>query len=83
MKIYIFLIPSNSCAKDEKIKNHLKKISNIKAFLSYCKWKKVNCPSHKNDWKKFKSNYNSFSLKVLFAGTKKTLKQLKINIKCI
>ena len=40
----------------EKIKWNPERVSNIKKFMSRCRWKEINYPSEINDWKTFEKN---------------------------
>ena len=62
----------------KKIKNHLERISNLKLFIDQHKWKGINFPSQKEDWKKFKSNNKSIALKK--KNSKNTKKYVMIMI---
>ena len=37
----------------QNIENHPERISNLKPFIDYYKWKEIEFPSHSKDWKKF------------------------------
>ena len=50
----------------KQIKNHLKRISNLKRFIDQYNWKGINFLSQKEDWKKFESNNKSIALNILF-----------------
>ena len=62
----------------KKIKNHLERISNLKLFIDQHKWKGINFPLQKEDWKKFKSNNKSIALKK--KNSKNTKKYVMIMI---
>ena len=40
----------------EEIGKNAERIAKIKLFISKCNWKGINCPSEKDDWKKFAKN---------------------------
>ena len=42
------------------------RISKIKPFINQYNWKGINIPSHKEDWKKFKSSNRPIALNILF-----------------
>ena len=46
----------------QSIKKDSQRISKIKPFINQYDWKKINFPSHKEDWKRFESNNKSISL---------------------
>ena len=50
----------------EQIKSHPERISKIKPFIDQYNWKKINFPSHKENWKKFEQNNKSIALNILY-----------------
>ena len=38
----------------------------MKPFIDQCRWKKINFPSHKNDWNEFEKNNKTIALNILF-----------------
>ena len=48
----------------------------IKSFISRCDWKRINYPSRKDDWKKFKKNNPTIFLNVLY------IKKMEIHPSC-
>ena len=50
----------------QNIENNPERISKIKPYIDQYNWKEANFPSHKKDWKKFKSNNISISLNILY-----------------
>ena len=60
-------------------------IPKIKSFLDMDKWKVIDFPSHKKDWKKIELNNKSFVLSILFVpyNTKERhAYKSKYNFKC-
>ena len=49
----------------EKIKNHPKRIANIKHFIDQYNGKEIYFPLHVKNWKKFESNNKSIALNIL------------------
>ena len=39
-----------------EIKKDQQRITRIKSFLNKYNWERINCPSEKDDWKKFEKN---------------------------
>ena len=50
----------------QQINNHPERIEKIKAFINKYNWKKINFPSHKEDWHNFEKNNKSIALNVVF-----------------
>ena len=50
----------------QNIKNNPKRLPKIKLFIDQYNWKEINFPSHKKDWKKFKSNNKPIVLNILY-----------------
>ena len=51
---------------DEKIKNHLERISKIKSFIDQYEWKEIKFPSYKKDWNEFEKTNKAIALYVLY-----------------
>ena len=49
----------------EEIKKDPQKIIKIKPFTNKYKWERINCPTEKDDWKKFEKNNVTIGLIVL------------------
>ena len=49
---------------NRNIKNNPERISKIKPFIGKYNWNQIDFPSHKIDWKKFKSNNKSIALNI-------------------
>ena len=43
------------------------RIAKVKSFVNKCKWKRINFPQEKDDWKKFEENNQTIALNVLYA----------------
>ena len=52
----------------QSIKKNPERIIKIMSFINQCNWKKISCPSHKKDRKKFESNNKSIALNVLYVA---------------
>ena len=50
----------------EQIKKNPQRISNIKPFVDQYRWKEIDFPSHKKDWKNFEKNHKSIALNILY-----------------
>ena len=50
----------------EQIKKNPQRISNIKPFVDQYRWKEIDFPSHKKDWKNFEKNNKSIALNILY-----------------
>ena len=52
----------------QNIKNNPERLKKIKPFIDQYNWKERNFPSHKKDWRKFKSNNESIALNILYVS---------------
>ena len=55
----------------EEIGKHAERITKIKPFINKYKWKGINLPSEKDDWKTFEKNNVRICLNVLYAKKEK------------
>ena len=55
----------------EEMGNNPERITRIKYFINKHKWKGINFPSEKADWKKFQKNNVTIALNVLYAKKEK------------
>ena len=52
----MFSIRCNIRVKSRINKRNLPRIKKFKSFINYYKWKGINLPSEKDDWKKFEKD---------------------------
>ena len=52
----------------QSIKNNPERITKIMSFINQYNWRKISCPSHKKDRKKFESNNKSIAFNVLYVA---------------
>ena len=57
----------------EEIGKHAERITKIKPFINKYKWKGINLPSEKDDWKTFEKNNVRICLNVLYAKKEKNI----------
>ena len=55
----------------EEIGKHAERITNIKPFISKCKWEGINVPQEKEDWKKLEKNNVTIVLNALYVKKEK------------
>ena len=50
----------------EEIGKHAERITKVKPFINKYKWKGINFPSEKDDWKKIEKNNVTIAVNVLY-----------------
>ena len=55
----------------EKIGEHPERKTKIKTFLDKSNWEVINCPSGKDNWKKFEKKNSPISLNILYTKKEK------------
>ena len=59
-------IDFNSHIKSWRNQRDLERITKIKPFINIYNWERINCPSEKDNWEKFKKNNVTIALNILY-----------------